>query len=670
MKMSERRAAPHAPLRTPCGPRLALLAALLLAAALRWSAPRLIEFKYDEAHIAGQALDLARGGALPLLTGGTSLGIPRGPLDVYGLALALKALNGRIEAAIWWTGGLGVLAVALTAALGRRIGGSRVAALAAWLMAANPWLVFYDRKLWAHIQVVFSVALLLLAWQVIVAGRRRPAFWFPVIAALQFLAHVLALLQGLSWLAGLLSAPRRWWTARRQLGWGLAAGLVLLGPYLWALGHSPDRPTLIVAATPPAAPTDFLGSAGRLLSGDGVHVLAALPRSASPVWQLTADLALPLALCAGAGVLLTAVGLRTDRRRPGSRLLLAWTIAPTLLLLFGPLRPPLQYWTVLLPLPALYSALGLEWIARGAAALIGRLTAGRGAEREALIWGLAMAPTLLLAGVWTASYADLTAAVRAGAGAATFGPPLERWITVVETAQRWANRLGTQEVRVAVAGVDPGYDGEPAAVAALIGNPPFARFVAPASPPALLLAHDRPSLYLWALGAAETEQRLAQLGELVWTGELATGHPPARLYRLPAAVSADLAYDRLDPAPTFDCGLMLLGYRLPAAATQGEPFEATLVWRVLDPPASVRTRDMTAFNHILDAQGQTAGQVDGLALLSRDWWPGDVLVQPYVLTLSRGTYRWRTGIYSRSDGGRAQLATGGDAVDLPTFVVR
>jgi hypothetical protein len=225
-------------------------------------------------------------------------------------------------------------------------------------------------------------------------------------------------------------------------------------------------------------------------------------------------------------------------------------------------------------------------------------------------------------------------------------------------------------VRVAVAGVDPGYDGEPAAVAALIGNPPFARFVAPTSPPALLLAHDRPSLYLWAVDAGETERQLALIGELVWAGELATGHPPARLYRLPPASSAGLAYERLDPAPVFDCGLLLLGYRLPAAARGGEPFEATLIWRVLEPAAGVRTRDMTAFNHILDAAGQTAAQADGLALLSRDWWPGDVLIQPYGMALPAGTYRWRTGIYSRSDGGRAQLTTGGDAVDLPAFVVR
>ena len=53
----------------------------------------------------------------------------------------------------------------------------------------------------------------------------------------------------------------------------------------------------------------------------------------------------------------------------------------------------------------------------------------------------------------------------------------------------------------------------------------------------------------------------------------------------------------------------------------------TLLWRVLDPPTEVRQRDFTAFNHVVDANGERIAQVDGLALLSRDWWSGDVLVQ-------------------------------------------
>ena len=89
--------------------RAAVLAALLLAAALRWWEPALVEFKYDEAHITGLGLDLARGGAPLLLSGGTTFGIQRGALDVYLLALPLKLAGGRVEAAVWFMGALGVL---------------------------------------------------------------------------------------------------------------------------------------------------------------------------------------------------------------------------------------------------------------------------------------------------------------------------------------------------------------------------------------------------------------------------------------------------------------------------------------------------------------------------------------------------------------------------------
>ncbi len=129
----------------------------------------------------GLARDIAAGGPFPLTSGGTSVGIERPAGDAYLLALPL--LLGRVEAGVWWLGALGVVAVALTYALGRRIGGPVTGLLAGLYMAANPWLVLYDRKLWSHIQVVFSVALLLLAWEIVVRARQRAGFWFIVIAA-------------------------------------------------------------------------------------------------------------------------------------------------------------------------------------------------------------------------------------------------------------------------------------------------------------------------------------------------------------------------------------------------------------------------------------------------------------------------------------------------------
>ena len=212
-----------------------MLGVLLLAAALRWAQPGLVEFKYDEVNITRQALGLVSGGPLPILSGGTSLGIQRGALDVYLLALPLALIGRHVEAAVWGLAALGVIAVALTYVLGRRVGGPAVGLMAALFMAANPWLIAYDRKLWAHIQVAFSVLLLILAWDLVVRRRRWAAFWFPVVAVLQVLAHVLAVLQALSWLGAFLVAPRRWW--RRETGLGIVAGAGLMIPYAWALAN-------------------------------------------------------------------------------------------------------------------------------------------------------------------------------------------------------------------------------------------------------------------------------------------------------------------------------------------------------------------------------------------------------------------------------------------------
>lgn len=657
---------------TPFAARFVLLAALLLAAALRWAEPGLVEFKYDEANLTRIALGVANGGSLPLLSGGTTLGIQRPALDVYLMALPLRLGGGHIEAAVWGLSALGVIAVALTYGLGRRVGGSRVGLGAALFMAANPWLIGYDRKLWAHIQAVFSVLLLLLAWEVIVRRRGRTAFWFPVVAALQGLSHVLAAVQVLSWLAAFAVAPRRW--LRRQTAWGALTGVGLLAPYGWALvrwwlTQPHDITAAVVAAQPKGAVLlATLRDAAYLFTGAGINSLVGLAVDHSPWWRLAYALLWPVLLLLAGGLGRTVLWARRGERALTARLLLAWTVGPTLLFLAGPVRVWPQYWTVLLPLPGLYLALGLDGLAAWGAHWAERI--GRRAVANRAIWVGALA-TLAL--VWSMSHVAVLTGVAAGAGGATFGVPLARWRETLAVTEDWAARLGTQEVRIAVDGVDPGYDNEPAAVALLIGSPPWARFVAPQTPASLLLSQDRPSLYLWAIQDPVTEALLDQAGTVVWEAPLGQGHASARLYRLPAAAEADLglAVTRLDPAPTFDVGLALVGYAFPAEISPETEAVVTLIWRVLEPPDAVRQRDFTAFNHVVTGSGAKAAQVDGLALLSRDWWPGDVLVQRYaIVVLKPGAYTWRVGLYSRADGGRAQLLTGGDAVDLGPLLVR
>ena len=297
---------------------------LLLAAALRWMQPGLVEFKYDEVSITRQALSLASGGPLPVLSGGTSLGIQRGALDVYLLALPLALLGKHVEAAIWWLAALGVIAVALTYVLGRRVGGPVVGLIAALFMTANPWLIAYDRKLWAHIQVVFSVLLLILAWDLVVRCRRWAAFWFPVVAVLQVLAHVLAALQALSWLGAFLVAPRRWW--RRETGLGIVAGAGLMIPYAWALANRWLARGAAAAAFAPGIPDSAASALGALrgawlqafylFTGTGSSSLAGLTTRSSVAWRAMAFLAVPVAVLIVIGLVRTCIWARGGSMLP------------------------------------------------------------------------------------------------------------------------------------------------------------------------------------------------------------------------------------------------------------------------------------------------------------------------------------------------------------------
>ena len=226
-----------------------------------------------------------------------------------------------------------------------------------------------------------------------------------------------------------------------------------------------------------------------LFTGAGASSLAGLTAASSFAWRVMDFLAILVALLIAAGVVRTALWARGGAHATGARLLLAWTVGPVVALSLGVIPVAMQYWTVLLPLPALYLALGLE----GGGTWLARRTSPRTAAA-----GVAAA-ACVVALCWVGSYGALLASRGGGRRRTSVRHTAARWQEVLALTRESAARLGTQEVRVAVAGVDPGYDSEPAAVAMLLGNPPWARFVAPQEPAALLLSHDHPSLYLWAI---------------------------------------------------------------------------------------------------------------------------------------------------------------------------
>lgn len=140
---------------------LILAAILLLAMVLRTGWPSLTEFKFSEARLEALALELTRGGRIPLVGVPSSAGFDHSPISVYLYLPAFLLTTNPIPATIY--GGLvGVAAVALCWWLARHWpGGGRWAAMiAALIFAVSPWAVAFSRKIW---QVTF-VPLLTLAF--------------------------------------------------------------------------------------------------------------------------------------------------------------------------------------------------------------------------------------------------------------------------------------------------------------------------------------------------------------------------------------------------------------------------------------------------------------------------------------------------------------------------
>ena len=128
---------------------LFLLLILLLAAGLRLARLDLVEFKYDEAHLAAYSLDVVSGEYYHLRGLGSSVGAANPPLAVWLFAIPY-AFSRNPLVATGFVAVVGVLTVGGVHLVARRLVGRRAALIAALLFAASPWAVVYARKIWAQ----------------------------------------------------------------------------------------------------------------------------------------------------------------------------------------------------------------------------------------------------------------------------------------------------------------------------------------------------------------------------------------------------------------------------------------------------------------------------------------------------------------------------------------
>ncbi|MCL4296464.1 MAG: glycosyltransferase family 39 protein [Anaerolineae bacterium] len=143
----------------------------------------------------------------------------------------------------------------------------------------------------------------------------------------------------------------------------------------------------------------------------------------------------------------------------------------------------------------------------------------------------------------------------------------------------------------------------------------------------------------------------------------------SRQFEAPAiATTADIAFGN-------STQLKLIGYDVPPPAlASGDPLPVTLYWQAV---AEMKT-DYTVFVQLLNDAGQVVAQVDSQPLAgaapTTTWLPGEIVTDPYTLTLPGdlppGGYRLISGLYDAATGARLPITAGGNFVELSLFTVK
>lgn len=134
--------------KTTYGIEVALLLLLLVIAAyLRFTNLDTTWIGGDQSGLLSVAMEFVTEGKIPLAANKSSAGIINPPLVEYLYAIPLS-MTRRIIAVAWFTAAANLVSVALCYAFSRRFFGVRVALVATLLYAVSPWAVSFSRMIW------------------------------------------------------------------------------------------------------------------------------------------------------------------------------------------------------------------------------------------------------------------------------------------------------------------------------------------------------------------------------------------------------------------------------------------------------------------------------------------------------------------------------------------
>jgi hypothetical protein len=618
--------------RAPLGLWIALGVVLAVAAFTRLWHLDLIDFKADEAQIAGLAVDVAEA-KWPATSIQTSGGIFNPPLPVYFLGLA--ALFTRDPA--WQAAIIGLLDVVGVLAVflgGRSAFCGRVGLAAAAFYAANAYATIFARKLAGpFLQPLFAA--LLLACLLEAGTRQHPRSTFrsgwPWAAAVFLLAILVQLHLGALLLAPViavlfaLSRPR--WPAWIGAAAGVAAGGTLFAPYLaYEFQHQPANflPSLLAAAG--GRPGWGFGAFQLLwvtITSPGYGDLAGSASSLFNAESWPAGFITPLAGVAVLGGLGVAFWRWRDRRY---LTLAIFVLLPLLLTVRHTSDVRIHYFVFLEPATFLLAGIGFD-------ALLVRW-------QQLRIPVFALLGLLLL--VQTANLAHFMAFIRQHALPADgYGVPLAYQERLFDEALHMA---AGKRVIVAVDGRD---QADPAAY--FLRGSPHAEVDADRG----LLLPAAGGLYVTY---GQNTQALSAL-EPAYT-ELFPGGIPAAAYHLDGQALSRVEgalHISQSSAPRWQNGVALTG----TAAARALPGELIAEWRI-DHAVEPTT---IFFSQLIDDSGKQWFDDDAVPVAATAWQPGDTLLTytharlPADAPLQR--YWWTVGMYQ--EGGRRVPLANGDS---------
>lgn len=652
---------------------------LLGAAYLRLQQLSFTPMTGDQGILYSIALGWVKGGVFPLTANKASAGIMNPPLVEYLIALPLF-LRPVLVAAAQFQALLGLLALILLYLYASHLFNRRVALLATFLFAFNPWAVHYSRFVWNPNPVPFF-STLLLGSLLVYASRRDAHPLHLTLVVVTFAAitqlHLSSLVVGISLTLVVLLCWRcfwrgGWWATLWPFLLGLGLALLLYLPYIYyerGVGFA-DLQNAVAAlvgdqetasGSVPAATTNGASwlLALELATGDNIH-------RASEAWH---DAVLALDWLFAVARVLLAAGLLYAFARPllahlrpavagepesgegrtvAYLILAVWILVPVVAYLRHTIYLQNYYFLYLWPAPFLLIALllddALAWLRPRLSPL-----------PFAVLAAVLLAPVLLL-GLYhfQISYVGLALARRGE-------------LTPERTLGQVQDVVGRSQALLAEY---PGCDLTVVAEDALLERSAFApvqAFVRPRPVRVLaagqgyviphrcslyLLTEPDPMLEAWLATNATRLPAAVRRAETTWP-----------FYYVPAAESP-----REGALATWQNGLALLDVNTPPTPPSGTLSLAYRWYVTQDPPSAF----YHFFNHVLDEQGELVAQLDAAGIDSRNWRAGDQLVTSFAVPLPAlppGRYQVVVGLYTWPEIVRVPLAAGGDTYPVYHFEV-